>query len=224
MVDGLAGSVWPMQDETGWEGNVAGLAAAAVGGRDEVVLVRPDGTVRGVASKLAAHEPPGELHLAFSVLLFTREGNLLMQRRAAAKYHFPGMWANACCSHPRPGEHVGDAAARRLLEELGISCPLTEVGSFLYRAHCAASGLVEHELDHVLVGTVDKGVVEGLTPDPAEVDGIELVDPASLLDPGAERAGVDHCPSPIESTRPLAPWLAPALLLARRHRPLADLT
>ena len=171
----------------------------------EIVLVDLDGTVTGTAGKLAAHQPPGRLHLAFSVFVYDERGRTLIQRRAPGKYHFPGVWANACCSHPRPGEGVVDGAIRRLGEELGISCPLEDVGSFVYRATCPTSGLVEHELDHVLVGVVDSG--PSLRPDPSEVADWRFVEPELL-----RHAGEGAPPEP------LAPWVLPGLLLAERAR------
>ena len=71
--------------------------------RDSVVLVNEDGEPIGTMAKLAAHEAPGRLHLAFSVVLYRSDGLVLLQQRAATKYHFPLIWANSCCSHPRPG-------------------------------------------------------------------------------------------------------------------------
>ncbi|MEG1774451.1 MAG: NUDIX domain-containing protein, partial [Oscillospiraceae bacterium] len=76
------------------------------------------------------------------------------QQRAAHKYHSGGLWANACCSHPRPEEALADAAARRLQEECGAVCPLTELFSFVYRQPFA-DGLCEYEVDHVLLGRYD---------------------------------------------------------------------
>jgi isopentenyl-diphosphate Delta-isomerase len=76
---------------------------------------------------------------------------VLLQRRAASKYHSAGLWTNSCCGHPRPGEAVRDAAERRLKEEMGIGVPLTPQGTFIYRADLS-NGLVEHELDHLFVG------------------------------------------------------------------------
>jgi len=99
--------------------------------------------------KLAAHQSPGFLHEAFSVLLLDGDRTLL-QRRAASKYHFPGLWTNAACSHP-VGDVVEDAQERLLLE-MGITAQLEVVGSFTYRAEDPVSGLVEHEHDTVLVG------------------------------------------------------------------------
>jgi isopentenyl-diphosphate delta-isomerase len=172
-------------------------------GREEVLLVAEDGTVLGRSSKLAAHEPPGRLHLAFSVFLFTEDGGTVLQRRAATKYHFPGVWANACCSHPQPGEDLTASAERRVREELGAEVALSDVGSFVYRATCPMSGLVEYELDHVLVGVVARP----LSPDPREVDELRVA-------PAAEHEALRHA-GPEEG---FAPWFAPAFALALAGR------
>jgi isopentenyl-diphosphate delta-isomerase len=151
-----------------------------------VVLVDEAGRDLGAAEKLAAHQAPGQLHRAFSVFVFTSAGLLLLQRRAAGKYHFAGRWSNSCCGHPRPGEAVAAGGGRRLYEELGIRCELEEVGAFRYAATDQASGLVEQELDHLLVGVSD----DDPAPDPAEVDAVRLVSLEELAegiraDPGA---------------------------------------
>jgi isopentenyl-diphosphate delta-isomerase len=148
--------------------------------------------------KLDAHRPPGALHRAFSVFLFRSDGRLLVQRRSSRKHHFRGRWSNTCCSHPRPGEAVLDAGRRRLNEELGLDAPLAEVGSFLYRATDADTGLVEREFDHVLVG-FGGGVP---VPDPAEVEECRWVPVAGLA------AAVGSDPAAF------TPWLPLALPLA----------
>lgn len=165
--------------------------------RREVILVDETGSALGPCAKQAAHEPPGLLHRAFSAFLFSPGGSMLVQRRAVSKYHFGGIWANACCSHPEPGEQIVASAERRLMEELGVSCRLREVGHFTYRAVDPVSGLVEHEYDHVLVGTTDD---VALAPDPEEVDQWRFVDPASLKGAGPSEG--------------YAPWFAEALGIA----------
>ena len=119
----------------------------------QVVLVDRDDVACGTADKLQAHYD-GALHRAFSIFLFDGGHRLLLQRRALAKYHSPGLWTNTCCSHPAPGEAVIDAAHRRLREEMGIDCTLTAGFSFIYKADLT-NGLVEHEFDHVLLGRFD---------------------------------------------------------------------
>ena len=121
--------------------------------KEFVVLVDAHDNEIGLAPKLNAHRT-GELHRAFSVMLLDSQNRLLLQRRAFAKYHSGGRWANTCCGHPRDGESVVDAAERRLTEEMGIACALTAAGSFIYRAD-VGNGLVEHELDHLLIGRFD---------------------------------------------------------------------
>lgn len=147
--------------------------------------------------KQAAHEPPGLLHLAFSVFLFRPDGSLLIQQRAESKYHFPGVWANTCCSHPEPGEEVVSSAQRRVLEELGLECELAEAGVFVYRAVDPVSGLVEHELDHVLVGHIREMMLQ---PDPEEVEDWRFVEPESVRGAGPREG--------------FAPWFAEALSIA----------
>jgi len=93
----------------------------------------------------------GKLHRAFSIFIFDDQRRLLLQRRAEGKYHSPRLWSNSCCGHPRPGERTSDAARRRLAEEMGLDCYLTESFSFIYSA-VLGGGLIEHELDHVLTG------------------------------------------------------------------------
>jgi isopentenyl-diphosphate delta-isomerase len=119
----------------------------------QVVLVDEKDREVGVMEKMEAHQK-ALLHRAFSVFIFNARGEMLLQRRAFAKYHSGGLWTNACCSHPRPGEAVAAAAGRRLQEELGFSVPLTEAFHFIYKAFFD-NGLTEYEFDHVLTGFYD---------------------------------------------------------------------
>ncbi|NDE04424.1 MAG: isopentenyl-diphosphate Delta-isomerase [Flavobacteriia bacterium] len=115
-----------------------------------VVLVNEQDQVLGQLEKIEAHEL-GLLHRAFSVLLFNDRGELLLQQRAAHKYHSPLLWTNTCCSHQRPNETTLMAAERRLKEEMGMSAPMQTAFKFQYKA-TLDQGLTEHELDHVLFG------------------------------------------------------------------------
>lgn len=121
---------------------------------DDVILVDTFDHEIGTMGKLEAHKQ-GKLHRAFSVFIFHPDGRMLLQRRAAHKYHSGGLWSNACCSHPRPGEEISNAAHRRLKEEMGFDCELREIHAFTYRVPFP-NGLTEHEFDHVLVGTSDE--------------------------------------------------------------------
>ena len=103
--------------------------------------------------KMAAHIVP-RLHRAFSIFIFNSKGELLLQQRALTKYHSPGLWTNTCCSHPQEGETLEKATARRLMEEMGMTCEMHEVFTFIYKAPVGL-GLTEHEYDHVWFGTSD---------------------------------------------------------------------
>lgn len=141
---------------------------------DQVILVDEMDRPVGVDEKMAAHRA-GSLHRAISVFVFDAKGRLLLQRRAAAKYHSGGLWSNTCCSHPRPNEGNGDAARRRLQEEMGIACELFEVFGFVYRAELP-DGLIEHEYDHVFFG----GCSARPSPDPEEADDWKWMDMVDL--------------------------------------------
>ncbi len=118
----------------------------------------------GSMEKMEAHLR-GCLHRAFSIFIYNSEGKMLLQRRAADKYHSGGLWTNACCSHPAPEEALEETIHRRLLEEMGFDCSLREIHQFLYKASLD-HGLVEHEYDHVFVGTYDGEVF--LNPEEAD--------------------------------------------------------
>ncbi|AYN38421.1 isopentenyl-diphosphate Delta-isomerase [Streptomyces dangxiongensis] len=155
-------------------------------GTEEAILlelVDEKGVTTGTAEKLAAHQPPGQLHRAFSVFLFDERGRLLLQQRALGKYHSPGVWSNTCCGHPYPGEAPFAAASRRTYEELGVSPSLlAEAGTVRYNHPDPASGLVEQEYNHLFVGLVQAA----LGPDPEEVASTAFVTAAELAERHAQ--------------------------------------
>src|SRR5690606_6965247 len=118
---------------------------------EEVILVDEKDNAIGTMEKMEAHRK-GMLHRAFSVMLFDRSGKVLLQKRAKTKYHSSGLWTNACCSHPLPGETLEEATRRRLREEMGIDLQPEFSYSFIYKAQLD-DDLYEHEFDHVFTGT-----------------------------------------------------------------------
>ena len=118
-----------------------------------VVLVDEKNNQIGLMPKMEAHEK-AVLHRAFSVFVFNNKGELMLQQRAASKYHSPLLWTNTCCSHQREGESNVEAGRRRLQEEMGFTTDLKEVFSFIYKAPFD-NGLTEHELDFVLIGSFE---------------------------------------------------------------------
>jgi isopentenyl-diphosphate delta-isomerase len=155
---------------------------------DTVVLVDAADNDIGKADKLSAHQS-GLMHRAISVFVFDGSGRMLVQRRAAGKYHCAGFWANACCSHPYPGEAPKAAAQRRCREELGLDIDVNPAGRIHYRAD-VGSGLIEDELVHLYWG-VAKAPCD-LNPD--EVAAVQFIDTHALLEAG--HTGL----------LPLAPW------------------
>ena len=171
---------------------------------------------------MEAHEK-GLLHRAFSIFVFRRalldnpdgtrtfHTQLLIQQRAEGKYHSAGLWANSCCSHPRTGETLEEATARRLPQETGYSVedlepgdegPLEEKGAFIYTAEFD-NGLTEHEFDHVFVGWLKKDRMDRLPlPDPEEASEMKFVDVEEVMTDVLKNPGR------------YAAWFMPALLIA----------
>jgi isopentenyl-diphosphate delta-isomerase len=169
-----------------------------------VELVDADGDPIGSATVDEAHQAPGRLHRAFSVFLRDPAGLVLLQQRSATKTRFPMRWGNTCCGHPSPGEDVAEAAARRLVEEIGAGgVHLTEVGLYSYYAEDPATGRVEYEYDHVLLGDLPTG--RNLLPDPAEVAALSWVSVPELS------AAIAADP------RSYAPWLPGVVECLAQH-------
>ena len=143
---------------------------------DPIVLVDAHDVPQGVAPKIEVHRR-GLKHRALSVLVRNREGDMLVHRRNPEKYHSGGLWTNACCSHPRPGEPADEAARRRLAEEMGIRCEVKPLFTAHYRA-AVSNGYIEDEVVHVFGGTYEGEV----TPDPAEVADWKWIPLAGLID------------------------------------------
>lgn len=111
----------------------------------------------GSIEKMEAHHK-GILHRAFSILVFNSKNQLLLQKRSIKKYHSPGLWTNTCCSHPKFGEDLQEAIYRRIKEEMGFTCELKEIFSFVYKVEFE-DNLFENEYDHVFIGKYDGEVI-----------------------------------------------------------------
>jgi len=129
----------------------------------DVILVDEHDVQTGTMEKMEVHQK-ALLHRAFSIFIYNDKGEMLLQKRADKKYHSSGLWTNACCSHPKPGEETLTAAENRLLEEMGFYVPLTKAFDFVYKAPFD-NGLTEHEFDHVFIGNYDGNI----TPNAKEV-------------------------------------------------------
>lgn len=119
----------------------------------KVILVDDNDQPIGMMEKIEAHQK-GLLHRAFSVFIMNDQNQMLLHKRASGKYHSEGLWTNACCSHPMPGESTLEAAVRRLKEEMGFSCELRAIDHIIYQVQFE-NGLIEHEYDHIFLGYYD---------------------------------------------------------------------
>ncbi|MEY4579252.1 MAG: hypothetical protein RL701_3955 [Pseudomonadota bacterium] len=173
--------------------------------KDCVLLVDTEDRPLGLLGKMEAHER-GLLHRAFSAFIFrfsAQQPQILLQKRAKTKYHFGGLWTNACCGHPLEGETPAEAGMRRLPEEMNFRCELRPTGSFIYRAQ-SENALYEHELDHVLLGYFDD---EPPAPNPVEADGVRWLSLEAL-----ERELA-------ENPKAYTPWFALAYAVVREYDP-----
>ncbi len=142
--------------------------------RDKVILVDIHDNFLGEMDKLEAHRS-GRLHRAFSIFIFNTAGEMLLQQRAADKYHGGGLWTNACCSHPQWGEVIEESAIERLYYEMKIRCPIEKAFSFIYKAP-VENHLIEYEFDHVFIGYSDACP----QPRPSEVQAYQWICPQVL--------------------------------------------
>jgi isopentenyl-diphosphate delta-isomerase len=142
---------------------------------ERLILVDRDDNQTGLMSKAECHDEEGVLHRAFSIFLFNEQGELLLQQRARGKRLWPLYWSNSCCSHPREGEDVADAAQRRLHDELHTGAELEFVFKFIYQARYRDLG-AEHELCHVFLGRL-RGTPE---PNPTEIAATRFVSATEL--------------------------------------------
>lgn len=187
--------------------------------KEKCFLTNDQDKIIGQATKKDCHlvQKDGNilLHRAFSVFLFNKKGDLLLQKRSSKKVTYADHYTNSCCSHPVadfPGEDeeennigVKRAARRRLNFELGIpvdNIPLEEL-NYITRIHYKDVGngkWGEHEIDYVLFFQADVNI----KPNPNEISEISFV-PRNELD--------EYIPT---LSGPLTPWFQ--LILKHRLR------
>ena len=117
---------------------------------DEIVLVDINGNETGFMEK-SKHTEPADCTGFFNIYC-QQPGDLLLQQRAATKYHSGGLWSNTCCSHPLQERRFYELLTVVCMKNL-VSIANVEIFTFTYRAD-VGSGLIEHEHDHVLLGKI----------------------------------------------------------------------
>lgn len=139
-----------------------------------LLLVNEQDEILGRGEKLAVHQT-GDLHRAFSVLVFNEQGDFLLQQRSLGKYHSGGLWSNTCCGHPTQPDNTAAQAEQRLYEEMGFRTTLEPLFQFQYYASLP-NGLIENELDHVFVGQYSGTIPFNLD----EVQAVRWISPTAL--------------------------------------------
>ncbi|WP_338025451.1 isopentenyl-diphosphate Delta-isomerase [Clostridium yunnanense] len=148
---------------------------------ENIAVVNSNDEIIGYKEKMLVHKE-GILHRAFSVLLFNSKNEMLLQRRSLSKYHSPGEWTNACCSHQKENETIKEAAVRRLYEELGINDVAIEE-EFVFHYKCQFENqLWENEIDHVFIGRYDTNIECFNTDEVHEVRWIPVSELLMLID------------------------------------------
>lgn len=178
---------------------------------EEVVLLSAAGEPVGRQLKATVHHGNTPLHLAFSVFLFDGTGRTLFQQRAFHKRTWPGVWSNACCGHPAPGETLLAAAQRRLRDELGITAaPALELVLPHFRYRARWGDLWENELCPVFVATYSGP----LAPNSAEVAAVRWISWADFA-----RGCRSDAPSEFDAFSPWSRWEAAELIALPRFAP-----
>jgi isopentenyl-diphosphate delta-isomerase len=141
----------------------------------KIILVDDNDKQIGVAEKIKCHLGQGILHRAFSIFIFNKNKELLLQKRAEGKMLWPLFWSNTCCSHPRENEDILNSAENRLKEEFGFACTLKLIGKFKYQVNFKDIGS-ENELCYVFEGEYDGEVF----PDKKEILDYKWIDMEDL--------------------------------------------
>lgn len=161
-----------------------------------LILVDGNDNQIGKEEKVRCHLPDGKLHRAFTILLFDKEGRLLLTQRSMSKMLWPGDWDGTVASHPRQSETYVSSAERRLPEELGLTCKLDYLFKFEYHVPYKDIGS-ENEVCGTLIGTVD---------DPSSIKLVE--DEISAI----KWVALDQLLSEIEKSPEIfCPWMLVAL-------------
>jgi isopentenyl-diphosphate delta-isomerase len=138
---------------------------------NKIPIVNQEDNILDFESKEKCHAGNGILHRAFSIFIFNDKKELLIQQRSKFKTLWPLYWSNSCCSHPKANENYGEAAERRLKEEIGISCKLRYLYKFRYQSQYKDIG-VEKEICAVLIGKSNRSII----PNPQEISDYKWVD------------------------------------------------
>lgn len=155
-----------------------------------LILVDSNDNPVGTEEKVKCHLPQGKLHRAFTILLFDKNGKLLLTQRSQSKMLWPGDWDGTVASHPRQSETYVSSAERRLPEELGVTCKLDYLFKFEYHVPYKDIGS-ENEVCGTLIGTLENPEKIKLVED--EISAIKWVSYEELFSE-IEKSPQNFCP------------------------------
>jgi 16S rRNA (adenine1518-N6/adenine1519-N6)-dimethyltransferase len=129
---------------TNWVSPPSSVDACSPDEEQFPVVDRAD-RVMGHASRAEVHGN-NLLHRAVHILIFSREGEVYLQKRSRSKDRHPLLWDSSAAGHVDAGEEYDAAARRELREELGIEAPLKRVTKL------PASERTDHEFVRLYCG------------------------------------------------------------------------
>jgi isopentenyl-diphosphate delta-isomerase len=153
---------------------------------ENVIWIDEDDMILGTVDRDEAHAK-GIWHRLAVILVVNDRGQVLLQQRQSGKLD------HSAAGHVAVGESYEDAARRELLEELGLSIPLIDLGSI-------NEDIVKPDTRHNRhIARVYLCRAKDIQPDPKEVRGVFWADPRDVLrdarnDPAHEKysGGVDE--------------------------------
>ncbi|WP_033962112.1 NUDIX hydrolase [Psychroserpens jangbogonensis] len=139
-------------------------------------IVDQNGIPTGVSVPKSEIHTKGHLHNTAHVWLFTSEGHILLQQRAASKTICPLLWDVSVAGHIDAGESIEQAAVREAKEEIGILLSedqLNKIGVF----ECLQTylnGIIDNEFHNTFIAEIAVKI-EDLTPQKEEVEALKFV-------------------------------------------------
>ncbi len=104
------------------------------------------------ATKSEIHSK-GHLHNTVHLWLYTANGDVLLQQRAASKRIYPLLWDVSVAGHINAGETIEDGLIRETKEELGITVTqdqLVKIGVF-ESFQCYPNGITDNEFHNTFI-------------------------------------------------------------------------
>ena len=143
---------------------------------DELVDILDDlGNPTGSSVLKSEAHKKGLFHPTVHVWCYTKNKELLFQKRAANKKTFPSLWDVSVAGHVAAGETIEKSAQREVLEEIGLNISITDlqkIGVFK-SVHHHPNNIIDAEFDHCYLIEL-KVSVEALTLQKEEVDEVQL--------------------------------------------------